>query len=151
VSDPLSRPANPLLALRAAILAILGEDAELGRLMGGHVHIHDEPPRGAAPVYALFGPAEMRDDSVDGALRHVHRLGLILFAKPGSSRGAVEAAGRAAALLHEALLSPAGHALSLLRVESLACARDERSGETRATLTLHAVTERLPTSDGAAP
>ncbi|WP_018045757.1 DUF3168 domain-containing protein [Methylobacterium sp. 88A] len=146
MSDALSLPANPLLALRAAILTVLGTDAELGRLMGGQVRIHDEPPRGAAPVYAVFGPAEMRDDSVDGALRHTHRLGLILFARPGSSRGAIEAAGRAAALLHEALLSPAGHALSILRVESLACARDERSGETRAILTLQAVTERLPTS-----
>ncbi|GJE19330.1 tail completion protein gp17 [Methylobacterium marchantiae] len=146
MSEALSLPANPLLALRAAILAALGEDAELGRLMGGHVRIHDEPPRGAAPVYALFGPSEMRDDSVDGALRHTHRLGLILFGKPGSGRSAIEAAGRAAALLHEALLAPAGHALSLLRVEALSSQRDERSGETRATLTLQAVTERLPTS-----
>lgn len=149
--EPLSRPADPLLALRAALLAALAADAELARLMGGRVRVHDEPPRGAAPVYAVFGPSETRDESVDGARRHGHRLALILFGRPGSSRSAVEAAGRAALLLHEALLAPAGHALTLLRVETLACARDERSGETRATLTLQAVTERLPPDNGDAP
>lgn len=151
MSEALSLPANPLLALRAAMLAAVSGDAELSRLMGGRARLYDEPPRGAPPVYALFGPCETRDDSVDGAVRHTHRIGLVLFAKPGSSRSAIEAAGRLSDLLHEALLAPDGHALSILRVEALSVMRDEGSGETRATLTLRAVTERLAPSDGASP
>jgi hypothetical protein len=55
-------PTSPLLALRAAILAYLAVDATLARLMGGSLRLTDEPPGGAAPVYALFGDAEIRDD-----------------------------------------------------------------------------------------
>lgn len=136
--------ASPLLALRGAILAALSGDDGLAQLMGGHVRIYDEPPRGAPPVYALFGDAEARDDSVDGASRHAHRLGLTLIAKPGSSRSAIEAAGRIAGLLADAPLTLAGHALVMLRVEAVSASRNEGTGEARATLTLRAVTERLP-------
>ena len=45
---------SPLLALRAGLLARLGGDARLAALMGGRLRLYDEPPRGAAPVYALF-------------------------------------------------------------------------------------------------
>jgi hypothetical protein len=136
-------PTSPLLALRAAILAYLAVDATLSRLMGGALRLTDEPPRGAAPVYALFGDAEIRDDSVDGARRHRHDLSLTVFAKPGSTRSAVDAAERIADLLHDAPLSLAGHALVRLDLAAIAVRRDPASGETRATLTLGAVTERL--------
>ena len=90
---------SPILALRAALLARLSGDAALAVLMGGTVQVYDEPPRGAVPVYALFGDAEVRDDSVDGAARHQHRHEIAVIAKPGSVRTALDAAARMAALL----------------------------------------------------
>ncbi len=137
---------SPLLALRAGILARLGADAALAALMGGVVRLYDEPPRGAAPVYALFGDGEVHDDSVEGARRHRHTLALHVIAKPGSTRTALDAAERIAVLLDDAALGLNGHALVLLRLDTLAAARDERTGEARATLTFAAVTELLPTA-----
>lgn len=142
--SPLPSPTSPLLALRAAILTYLALDASLARLMGGTVRLTDEPPRGAAPVYALFGDAEIRDDPVDGARRHRHTLSLTVFAKPGSLRSAVDAAERIADLLSDAPLALSGHALVRLDCQALAVRRDPASGEARATLTLAAITERLP-------
>lgn len=132
---------GPLMSLRAAILARVGGDAALAALMGGVVRLYDEPPRGAHPVYAVFGPAEARDDAVDGAQRCVHSLALIVYGRPGSARSALDAAERMGALLTEAPPTPGGHALILLRAQAIQAARDERTGETRATLTLQAVTE----------
>ncbi|MEH3118296.1 MAG: DUF3168 domain-containing protein [Methylorubrum populi] len=132
---------GPLLALRAGILARLAGDAGLAALMGGSLRLYDEPPRGAAPVYALFGDGEVRDDSVDGARRHRHAFALTVFAKPGSARSALDAAERIAALLDAADLALNGHALVFLRLARIASARDERSGEARATLAFEAVTE----------
>ncbi|WP_232631674.1 DUF3168 domain-containing protein [Methylobacterium sp. Leaf118] len=140
----MTAPLSPLLALRAGILARLAGDPALSVLMGGGVRLYDEPPRGAAPVYALFGDGEVRDDSVAGARRHRHALALIVFAKPGSVRSAFDAAERIGALLDDADLPLDGHALVLLRLRSLAVLRDERSGEARATLHLEAVTEVAP-------
>lgn len=136
-------PSSPLLALRAAILARLGSDPDLAALMGGALRLYDEPPRGASPVYAVFGDAEVRNDAVDGARRHAHTLALTVFAKPGSTRTALDVAGRVACTLDDAPLALAGHALITLRVRMVATARDERTGEARATLTLAAVTECL--------
>lgn len=141
LAEPVS--ASPLLALRGAILAYLAVDATLARLMGGGFRLYDEPPRGSVPVYALFGDAEIRDDSVDGARRHTHGLALIVFARPGSARSALDAAGRMADLLADAPLALAGHALVSLRVQSLAVRRDAATGEAHATLALQALTEAL--------
>ncbi len=142
-TDPVSK--SPLLALRGAILAHLATDAVLARRMGGTFRLYDEPPHGAAPVYALFGDAEIRDESVDGARRHAHGLSLIVFAKPGSTRSALDAAERMADLLTDAALTLPGHALVILRVQALAVRRDPATGEARATLTLQALTEALGT------
>ena len=132
---------SPLLALRAGLLAHLGGDAPLAALMGGRLRLYDEPPRGAAPVYALFGSSEVSDDSVDGAQRHRHAFAVVVFAKPGSARSALEVAERIAARLDEADLAVSGHTIVLLRLKSLAGLRDERTGEARATLSFEAVTE----------
>ena len=140
----MTAPLSPLLALRAGLIARLAGDAALAALMGGGVRLYDEPPSGIAPVYALFGEAEIRDDSVLGARRHRHAFALAVFAKPGSTRSALDAAERIAALLDDAPLALAGHALVFLRLRSLAAARDERTGEARATLAFEAVTEVVP-------
>jgi hypothetical protein len=141
-ADPVS--ASPLLALRAAILAYLAIDATLARLMGGSVRLHDEPPRGSVPVYGVFGDAEIRDASVEGAARHAHTVALILYARPGSARSGLDAAERMADLLADAPLALPGHHLVTLRVTRLSATRDPATGEARATLTLEAVTERRP-------
>jgi hypothetical protein len=141
VNPAASDPLSPLLAMRAAILARLSADPALARLMGGSLRLHDEPPRGSLPVYAMFGDAEIRDASVDGAERQAHTLALVVFAKPGSSRTALDAAARMAALLTGTDLVLTGHALVTCRVLALAATRDPLSGEARATLTLQAVTE----------
>lgn len=57
---------SPLLALRGAILDRIADDAALAALMGGEVRLYDEPPRGAQPVYTVFGDGQARDESVDG-------------------------------------------------------------------------------------
>jgi Protein of unknown function (DUF3168) len=141
VNPAASDPLSPLLAMRAAILARLSADPALARLMGGSLRLHDEPPRGSLPVYAMFGDAEIRDASVDGAERQAHTLALVVFAKPGSSRTALDAAARMAALLTGTDLVLTGHALVTCRVLALAATRAPLSGEARATLTLQAVTE----------
>jgi len=138
VSDP-----SPLLALRAGLIARFSGDAALAVLLGGKVRLHDEPPRGSVPVYALFGEAEIADDSVDGAERHRHSHAIAVIAKPGSVRTALDAAERMAALLADAALPLQGCRLVTLRVRAIKATRDARTGEARASLTLEAVTENL--------
>jgi hypothetical protein len=129
--------------MRAAILSYLATDATLAGLMGGALRLYDEPPRGAVPVYAIFGDAEVRDASVDGARRHAHALALVVFARPGSTRSALDAAARMAERLADAPLALSGHALVTLCVQAVSVARDAHSGEARATLSLQAMTETL--------
>ncbi|MCJ2055956.1 DUF3168 domain-containing protein [Methylobacterium sp. J-048] len=138
MSDP-----SPLLALRAGLIARFAPDTALAALLGGQVRLHDEPPRGSVPVYALFGEAEIVDDSVDGAERHRHSHTIAVIAKPGSVRTALDAAERMAALLTEAAPPLQGCRLVTLRVRAIKATRDARTGEARATLTIEAVTEIL--------
>ena len=138
MSDP-----SPLLALRAGLIARFSGDAALAVLLGGKVRLHDEPPRGSVPVYALFGEAEIADDSVDGAERHRHSHAIAVIAKPGSVRTALDAAEHMAALLADAALPLQGCRLVTLRVRAIRATRDPRTGEARASLTLEAVTENL--------
>ncbi|MGX5773549.1 tail completion protein gp17 [Methylorubrum zatmanii] len=80
-------------------------------------------------------------DSVEGARRHRHALTLVVFAKPGSARTALDAAERMAVLLDDADLALAGHALVFLRLTRIASTRDEQTGEARTILAFEAVTE----------
>ena len=132
---------SPLLALRAGLIARFTPDAALAALLGGRVRLYDEPPRGAPPVYALFGDAGIEDDSVDGAERHRHSHEIAVIAKPGSVRTALDAAERMAALLSDAVMPLAGCRLVTLRVRAIRAHRDARTGEARASLTVEAVTE----------
>jgi Protein of unknown function (DUF3168) len=132
---------GPILALRAAILARLSADAELASLMGGTVRLHDEAPRAAEPVYAVFGEAAARDASSDLGEGHEHTAAVVVWAKPGSAKSALAAAERMAALLHDAPLALSGHRLVLLRVAGIECDRDEKANLARATLRLRALTE----------
>lgn len=132
---------SPLLALRAAILEALAADAPLLALMGGTLRLHDEPPRAAEPVYAVFEEAAARDASVDGARRHAHALKIVVWGRPGSARPALEAAERVAARLDDADLALDGHRLVLLRAGAVEASRDPRSRLARVVVSLDAVTE----------
>ena len=132
---------GPMLALRAAILALLSVDAALATLMGGALRLHDEPPRGAEPVYAVFGTADAKDWSSDGSRGHEQAAAIVVYAKPGSALSGMQAAERIAELLHDASLALLGHNLVALRAVAFAADRDETSNLARATVHLRAVTE----------
>ncbi len=134
---------SPILPLRAAILARCGPDPTLAGLMGGAVHLWDEPPRNAPPLYGVFGPCEARDASTSSDRGHEQELSLVVWARPGSAASALAAAERMAELLDDAPLAPAGHRLVHLSVTSLAADRDGETNLARATLRLRAVTEIL--------
>ncbi len=132
---------SPILSLRAAILARLSGDAALAGLMGGAVRLYDEPPRASEPVYAVFAEASARDWSTGTERGHAHEAALVVWAKPGGARGALEAAARIAALLDEADLALSGHRLVALRVTAVETDRDDKANLARATLRLAALTE----------
>ena len=132
---------SPVLALRAAILACAEADPELVALMGGALRLHDEPPRAAEPVYALFGEVTAADWSTDLDRGHEQALALVVWSREGSACTGLEAAERLSALLDGADLALVGHRLVNLRVTAIAAARDEKSGLARVTVRLRAVTE----------
>lgn len=132
---------SPVLSLRAAILAACSADPVLAGLMGGLARIHDEPPRGEPPLYALFGPAELRDLSTSSESGHEQNLSIVVWGIPGSGASALSVGARLAELLDDADLALAGHRLVNLKVTSLEADRDRDSNLARVALRLRAVTE----------
>jgi Protein of unknown function (DUF3168) len=132
---------SPILALRAAILAATQGDDELAAHMGGTVRIHNEAPRAAEPVYAVFGDAGARDGSTASDTGHEQDATIVVWAREGSARSALLAAERIAALLHNAPLSLVGHRLINLRVDDIDVRREGGTNLARVTLRLRAVTE----------
>jgi Protein of unknown function (DUF3168) len=132
---------GPILALRRAILERAQADPDLAALMGGAVRLHDEPPRAAEPVYAVFAEATAEDWSTDTDQGHEQTLSVVVWAKPGSARTGLVVAERLATLLHEADLPLDGHRLVNLRVTAMTVTRDEKTQLVRATVALRAVTE----------
>jgi hypothetical protein len=132
---------SPVLALRVAIRAHCAGDAVLAQLMSGAIRLYDEPPRGAEPVYALFGPCELVDWSTSSDRGHEQNLTIVVWAAPGSAASGLSAADRLSVLLDEAQPALAGHRLVSLAVTGLDTARDDKTGLARTTLRLRAVTE----------
>ena len=132
---------SPILALRAAILAMAQADLELASLMGGAVRLYDEPPRAAEPVYAVFGEARARDWSTASDRGHEQDASIVVWAREGSARSALLVAERLASLLDEAALVLDGHRLVNLRVTEMNADRDADTNLARVTLRLRAVTE----------
>jgi hypothetical protein len=132
---------GPILALRAAILRAAQADVPLAVLMGGTARLFDEPPRSAQPVYALFCDVTARDVPADGARSHEQEGTLVVFAKEGSARTALDVADRLAALIDDAPLVLDGHHLVDLAVTTIAATRDEKTNLTRVTLTFRAFTD----------
>jgi hypothetical protein len=132
---------SPVLALRRAILDAATNDAELKALMGGTLRLHDEPPRAAEPVYALFGDAKAEDWSTDHDRGHEQTLSIVVWSERGGARTALIVAERFAAILDDAPLVLDGHRLVNMRMTELASGRDKDTQLTRVTLQLRAVTE----------
>ena len=132
---------SPVLALRRAILDAASADAELRSLMGGSLRLYDEPPRGAEPVYALFGDVKAEDWSTDADRGHAQSVDLVIWSEKGGARTALMVADRFFAILDDAALTVEGHRLVNLRVTEITSARDRDSGLVRVTLRLRAVTE----------
>ena len=132
---------SPVLALRGAILDAAAADAELCALMGGSLRLYDEPPRGAAPVYALFSDVRAADWSTDRERGHEQSLGIVVWSEPGGARTALAVAERLDTILDDAALTLDGHRLVNLRVTEISGERDKDTRLTRVTLRLRAVTE----------
>ncbi|MXQ13838.1 DUF3168 domain-containing protein [Microvirga makkahensis] len=133
---------SPVLALRRAILETASGDGELIALMGGTLRLHDEPPRNAEPVYALFGDVAARDWSTDTDRGHEQNLAIVVWSERGSARAGLAAAERFSAVLDGAELTLEGHRLVNLSVTEIVSARDSDTQLSRVTLRLRAVTER---------
>ena len=132
---------SPVLALRHAILDAASADTQLKTLMGGSLRLYDEPPRGAEPVYAVFGDVTAADWSTDLDRGHEQDLAIVVWSEPGGARKALVAAERFAAILDDAPLLLDGHRIVNLRTTELAAGRDKDTGLARVTLRLRAVTE----------
>ena len=132
---------SPVLSLRRAIIDAASGDAGLRALMGGSLRFYDEPPRGAEPVYALFGDVKAEDWSTDLDRGHAQSIDLVVWSEKGGARTALMVADRFFAILDDAPLTLDGHRLVNLRVTELASTRDRDSGLARVTLRLRAVTE----------
>ncbi|MEE1654878.1 DUF3168 domain-containing protein [Microvirga sp. CF3062] len=134
---------SPVLALRRAIVDVASGDAELRALMGGSLRLYDEPPRGAEPVYALFGDVKAEDWSTDLDRGHAQSVDVVIWSEKGGARTALMVADRFFAILDDASLTLDGHRLVNLRVTELTSVRDKDSGLARVSLNLRAVTEVL--------
>jgi hypothetical protein len=132
---------SPVLALRVAIRAQCAGDAALAEMMSGAIRLYDEPPRGAEPVYALFGPCELTDWSTCSDRGHEQNLTIAVWAAPGSAASGLRVADRLCVLLDDAPLALAGHRLVGLAAIGLDTNRDDKTGLARTTLRLRAVTE----------
>ncbi|MFC1456274.1 DUF3168 domain-containing protein [Microvirga arabica] len=116
-------------------------DTELRTLMGGSLRLYDEPPRGAEPLYALFGDVKAEDWSTDLDRGHAQSIDIVVWSEEGGARTALMAADRFFAILDDAPLTLDGHRLVNLRVTELASGRDKDTGLARVTLRLRTVTE----------
>ena len=130
---------TPVLALRAAIRTACAADVVLSGLMDPA--IHDEAPRGGAPVYATFGDVELHDASTSTERGHEQEIVLEVWSKRGSAASAIAAADRLWTLLDGATPTLAGHRLISLAACGLEAALDVESAGTRVGLRLRAVTE----------
>lgn len=133
----------PILALRTALIAHLATDAALADLMGGALRLHDEPPRAASGIYAVFGEAQARDWSTGSDRGHEQNAAIIVWSKEGGAKPALAAAARLASLIDGTDLPLSGHRLVNLTITATEAARDKGGNLARVTLRLRAVTELI--------
>jgi len=128
------------VALRKAMLARLSGSAPLAAAIGG-AKIYDEAPRGAEAPYVLFADAQMRDWSTPGAPGAEHFVTLSVVSTARGTLEAMTIAGLVSALLDEAPLTLAGHALIDLRFVTSETRRDANGRFAKVNLRFRATTE----------
>ena len=134
---------DAVLAVRRAIQARLVADGPLIALLGGP-RIFDEPPRAAKGPYIVHGDVEARDWSSGAEQGCEQRIELVIWAPSGGETArALSIAARAALVLHEAPITPAGHRLFLIRQTGLDIRRDTKTGLPRISLWLRCITDQL--------
>lgn len=132
---------GPVIALRRVIHARLVADSALVALLGGP-RIHEEAPRAARGLYALFGDVKAEDWSTGTEQGCDQRLEIVVWgAETTSASAMLEAADRICDLLHDASLTLTGHRLINLRHLTCAVERDAKTSLPRTTLGFRAVTE----------
>lgn len=139
----MTRP-SVILALRSALRTNLIADAPLVALLGGP-RIYDEPPRGLAPPYVVFGDAVAADWSSGDRLGARQKLSLVAWSGQGGDSEVLAIAARLEEVVSTAPLAPEGHTLVLLRVLATETSRppddDPAAGLRRAILRLEALTQ----------
>jgi hypothetical protein len=130
-----------MLDLRAAIHAALMADATLVAMLGGP-RLHDEPPRAAKGLYAVFAAASADDGSGVEAPLVAHRLEIDVWGPhSGGTARALEAASRIVTLLDDATPALASGHVVALRWRGTDARRDDKTGLPRVTLRFAATTE----------
>lgn len=131
---------SPVLALRRAMRARLVGDAALLAALGGP-HVYDEAPPGAPTPRIAFSDAQARDWSAQESRGAEQMIVLTVWSRARGTREALDIADRVVALLDEAPLALAGHALIDLRFVALAARREQNGRYARVDMRFRAATE----------
>jgi len=133
---------SPILALRAAVQAVLVNDATLNTLLGGP-QIYDETPANVTAPYVTFGEAKANDWSAGYDRGHEQIFSMNIWSRQGGDSEALGIAAQVAGLLDGAALTLDGHRLVSIRVTAQDVGRPTKDGLRRARVTLMALTEPL--------
>lgn len=128
------------IALRKAIRDRLLASAPLIARLGG-ARVFDEAPRGQAAPYIVFTRSETRDWSTMTERGAEHLVTLEAWSGEPGAREALEIAGAAADLLHDAALGFAGAQVVHARIASIETLRQGDNRFVRARLRLRVLVE----------
>lgn len=131
---------GPAFALQEAMRQALMAHGPLTALLGG-AHVHDAPPRGAAPPHVSFAEIESRDWSDAATKAHEHFVTLRVATNERGRRLAQAIAGEIEAVLDNAALVLDGHRLVSLRLIFWTVGRERAAEQIGATLRFRAATE----------
>lgn len=129
-------------ALRQALYTALTGDAVLQALIGDPARVYDDVPADAAFPFVTFGDAAANDWSAAGTLGSEHLITLHVWSRYEGHKEAQQILEALEALLHDASLSPTGHALINLRFVSSGIIRDPDGATTHGFIRFRAVTEQ---------
>lgn len=128
------------IAFRQAIRQQLLANAPLVSALGGP-HVYDEVPRHQSTPYIVLAQSEARDWSTMTETGAEHLLTLEVWSRQHGALEALEIAGQAAALLHDASLTMTGATCAVVRVTSLETSRAHANRFVCARIRLRALIE----------
>lgn len=134
--------ANPLMALRQAMLTRLTSDAVLLGLLGG-ARIGEEAQRPLMPPCIVFGEASVRDASASAMRAHEHQAALTVWTDSGGAEQAFAIADQIVASLETMGPTLDGHRLANLVALATEVRREKDGRLTRAVIRVRAFTEPL--------